>query len=89
MAVGCLDGWRRGAGRIEALGAALDQRHWPYSSSRKRKIQSTPMVCQYQTMESTKTWRVASERERCSTTRAAMRPAMPRKRWIAWVIVIR
>ena len=30
-------------------------RHWPNSRRRKRKIQSTPMTCQYQTVVSTKT----------------------------------
>jgi hypothetical protein len=89
VAVGGLDGRGRGLGVVEALGAALKEGHWPNSRRRKRKIQRTPMQCQYQTVESTSTWRVERERERCRAIRAAMRAAMPRKRWMAWVTVMR
>lgn len=55
VAVGCLDGGGSGLRAVEALGAALQEGHWPNSRSRKRKIQRTPMTCQYQTVVSTKT----------------------------------
>ena len=60
VAVGGLHGGGSGLGVVEALGAALQEGHWPNSRRRKRKIQRTPMTCQYQTVESTKTWRVES-----------------------------
>ncbi len=47
------------------------------------------MVCQYQTVESTMTWRVAMTRERASSQSAQTTAPMPRKRWAAWVKVIR
>jgi len=63
--------------------------HCPNSSRRKRKIQRAPMTCQYQTVVSTKTWRVESERENFRADSATMRPTMPRKRCTAWVMVMR
>ena len=47
------------------------------------------MTCQYQTVVSTKTWRVESERENFSAARATTRATMPRKRCTAWVMVMR
>jgi hypothetical protein len=47
------------------------------------------MTCQYQTVVSTKTWRVERERENFSAASATMRATMPRTRWTAWVMVMR
>lgn len=63
--------------------------HCPNSSRRKRKIQRTPMTCQYQTVVSTKTWRVESERENFRAANATIRLTRPRKRCTAWVMVMR
>jgi len=63
--------------------------HWPYSRRAKRKSQSTPIACQYQTVASTATWRVASWRERARKVSAATSAAMPRKRCAACATVMR
>lgn len=38
--------------------------HWKKASRTKRKIQKTPMVCQYHPVQSTRIWRISSWRER-------------------------
>ena len=80
MTVGCLHRRRRGAGVVQALRATLQEAHCPYSSSAKRKIQSTPITCQYHTVASTSTWRVAMEREARSSANATISPPRPSSR---------
>ena len=58
--------------------------HCPNSSSAKSRSHSTPIACQYQTVASTRIWRVSIRRERCSPASAVTSAPTPISRCAAW-----
>ena len=62
--------WVAGAGREHDRGdpkrgrrGGSSSAYWKKASRTKRKSQNTPMVCQYQAVQSTRIWRLSSSRE--------------------------
>src|ERR1700691_2826997 len=63
--------------------------YWQKTSMPKRKIQKTPMVCQYQAVQSTTIWRSSIRRKKMSANIEPASASTPISKCRPWVPVIR